>query len=257
MIRADLSFSGSCRFNDLMGVAATCRTKTFLGLLALVALAVTLAAGPASATMHTEKLRRYLCKTTGGGKFVRIPGFQGERIDRRLLPDIAWMVRRYDIFITDGYSTDPVHAANGEHPIGLATDIVPYFSRGGTWNEIGDLAHWAEPEQDHPRMPFRWVGWNGDAGHGRGNHLHLSWSHSPTEPRVPARVVYTRFCPNVPGTSSHHHRHDRSSGSGGTPARDGGGGSGGIGPNTVERRAELSGKVQRHAIAPAVPETGE
>ena len=26
--------------------------------------------------------------------------------------------------------------------------------------------------------PFRWVGYEGDAGHGCGNHLHLSWNHS-------------------------------------------------------------------------------
>ena len=26
--------------------------------------------------------------------------------------------------------------------------------------------------------PFRWVGYDGDAGHGCGNHLHLSWNHA-------------------------------------------------------------------------------
>ena len=46
------------------------------------------------------------------------------------------MKRRYDIFITDGYSTDPAHARNGEHPIGLATDIVPNREKGGTWRKI-------------------------------------------------------------------------------------------------------------------------
>jgi hypothetical protein len=39
------------------------------------------------------------------------------------------------------------------------------------------------------------VGYNGDIGHGRGHHLHLSWSHSPTEPEDPARTVYTLKCP--------------------------------------------------------------
>ena len=29
-----------------------------------------------------------------------------------------------------------------------------------------------------PRPPFRWVGYDGDAGHGCGNHLHLSWNHA-------------------------------------------------------------------------------
>src|SRR5262249_20420161 len=39
-------------------------------------------------------------------------------------------------------------------------------------------ALWAEPVQDKPRPPFRWVGYDGDAGHGCGHHLHLSWQHA-------------------------------------------------------------------------------
>ena len=134
----------------------------------------------------------------GGGRFVDIPGFPGETIDRRLLADIRWMKRRFDIFITDGYSTDPAHARNGEHPIGLAADIVPNRAKGGTWRKIGALARKTEPRQDHPIPPWRWVGWNGDSGHGRGDHLHLSWMHSETKPKDPARVVYTRKCPEPP-----------------------------------------------------------
>ncbi len=148
--------------------------------------------------MRSRVIDDHLCKTVGGGRFVDIPGFPGEQIDRRLLADIRWMKRRFDIFITDGYSTDPVHARNGEHPIGLATDIVPNRAKGGTWRKIGALARKAEPRQDHPIAPWRWVGWNGDAGHGRGDHLHLSWMHSETEPKDPARVVYTRKCPEPP-----------------------------------------------------------
>jgi hypothetical protein len=141
-----------------------------------------------------------LCQTTGGGAFVPIPGFPGESIDRRLLTDIAWMVQRYKIFITDGYSTSGVHAANGEHPIGLAIDVIPNKAVGGTWRKVTKLARWAEPTQNDPRVPFRWVGYNGDEGHGRGNHLHLSWMHSETKPKHPAEVVYTRFCPDASPT---------------------------------------------------------
>src|SRR4051794_23315797 len=168
--------------------------------LALMALSASPAAG-----MRSKVITPHLCKTVNGGRFVPIPGFPGERIDRRLLPDIRWMKRRFHIFITDGYSRDPVHAGNGEHPIGLATDIVPNFAKGGTWNDVGELAHLAEPRQDRPIMPWRWVGWNGDPGHGRGNHLHLSWSHSPAKPGHPARVVYTRRCP---GTGDHRRSDD-------------------------------------------------
>ena len=146
--------------------------------------------------MKSTRLADGTCATVGGGRIVGIPGFPGERIDRRLLSDIRWLRRRYKIFVTDGYSNDPVHAANGEHPLGLALDIVPDKAAGGTWAEITALARWAEPRQDRPRAPFRWVGYNGDSGHGRGNHLHLSWNHSPSKPGGKARTVYTARCPN-------------------------------------------------------------
>ena len=110
----------------------------------------------------------------------------------RLLDDVEWLERRYKIFITDGYATSG-HAMNGEHPIGLALDIVPNAAAGGSWKKITKLARWAEPQQNQPRAPFRWVGYNGDAGHGRGHHLHLSWMHSETKPKQPAEVVYTRL----------------------------------------------------------------
>ena len=171
----------------------------WLLLTSAVAIVAASFAAPALARMRSTVIAHHLCKTVGGGRFVAIPGFPGERIDRRLLPDIRWMVRRYDIFITDGYSRDSIHAGLGEHPIGLATDIVPNRAAGGTWRKIGRLARLAEPKQNYPIAPWRWVGWNGDPGHGRGNHLHLSWMHSVTKPGDPARVAYTRRCP---GTTS-------------------------------------------------------
>jgi hypothetical protein len=149
--------------------------------------------------MTSTPISSKLCETTGGGKFVKIPGFPGERIDRRLLTDIEWLLEKYKhkFFITDGYSTDPVHARNGEHPIGLALDIIPDYTRTAKWRKVTRLAKWAEPDRDEPRPPFRWVGYNGDAGHGRGDHLHLSWSHSDTKPEEPARTVYTIKCPGT------------------------------------------------------------
>ena len=152
--------------------------------------------------MRSDKINKNLCETTGGGKFVPIPGFPGEKADRRLLTDIKYLRRKYDIFITDGLSKDAVHAANGEHPIGLALDIVPNAAKGGTWKEISRLAKRAEPQQNDPIAPFRWVGYNGDAGHGRGNHLHLSWNHSDTRPGHPAKTVYTLRCPGSGSTAA-------------------------------------------------------
>jgi hypothetical protein len=94
---------------------------------------------------------------------------------------------------------------------------------GGSWGEIGELARLAEPHQNAPIPPWRWVGWNGDAGHGRGNHLHLSWAHSPAKPRHTARVVYTRKCPKTDGQEPQRRRHRHRGSNGGTsPTGDGG-----------------------------------
>lgn len=166
--------------------------KLIAGALAALLIAVPVqAAGGGS----SHRLGKHLCQTTGGGRFVEIPGFDGETIDRRLLRDIAWMRREFKIFIWDGYSTDKVHERRGEHPIGLALDIVPDEEIGGDWGRINDLARWAEPRQNRPRAPFRWVGYRGDRHHGPRDHLHLSWNHSPTRPEHVARVVDTVRCP--------------------------------------------------------------
>lgn len=171
--------------------------KILLSLSAVIAL-VGLSAALAPAKMRSERLGNRLCETTGGGRIVGIPGFPGERIDRRLKRDIALLERKYKIYVTDGFSTDRVHSANGEHPLGLALDIVPDASRGGRWRDIGRLARWAEPKQNQPRAPFRWVGYNGDAGHGRGHHLHLSWGHvGRTRFGKPVRTVFSMLCPGA------------------------------------------------------------
>ena len=198
--------------------------------LALGAFAALVATAPAA--MRSDKINKNLCETTGGGKFVPIPGFPGEKADRRLLTDIKYLRRKYDIFITDGLSKDDVHAANGEHPIGLALDIVPNAAKGGTWKEISRLAKRAEPQQNDPIAPFRWVGYNGDAGHGRGNHLHLSWNHSDTRPGHPAKTVYTLRCPGSGSTGSGGGGGSidgGSTGGGKDDGKDGGGNGGGGG----------------------------
>ena len=196
---------------------------------------------PAQGEMVSTQIGKHLCKTVGGGKFVDIPGFPGERIDRRLLPDVRWMKRNYKIFITDAYALSG-HAPNGEHPIGLAADIVPDRSKGGTWRLIGDLAHRFEPRQNQVRPPMRWVGYNGDPGHGRGDHLHLSWMHSKrTHPGHPVRKVYTRVCPDTP-----------SDGGGGSGSGGGGGDTGGV---PTKREWPGISPEQLANLAPAVPET--
>jgi hypothetical protein len=137
-----------------------------------------------------------IASRTGGGRLVRVPGQTWARLDRRILSDVLYLVRRYHVYIDEGYGTVG-HEPFGEHPLGLAVDIEP--GAGGTWDDVSRLARWAEPRQNQPRAPFRWVGWNGDVNHGHPSickprrgcapHLHLSWSHTPTPPRQRARTV--------------------------------------------------------------------
>lgn len=108
------------------------------------------------------------------GGIVPIPGQPGESIHSSILKDVLRLVNRYKLKITDGFAPTG-HAAGGEHPKGLAIDAIPDFARGGSWGLVSKLAKWAEPTQNSPRSPFRWVGYNGDANHGEGDHIHLSW----------------------------------------------------------------------------------
>jgi hypothetical protein len=143
---------------------------------------------------------------TGGGRFVPIPGEVWARVDRRILPDVLYLIRRYHVQVGDGFATTG-HERLGEHPLGLAVDLYP--GPGGSWRQVARLAKWAEPRQNHTRPPFRWVGWNGDANHGdpqhcrvsRGcpPHLHLSWAHSPGKRLHPVRRVWVFDVRDAPG----------------------------------------------------------
>jgi uncharacterized membrane protein YgcG len=236
--------------------------KVYIAIATVVVLAA-LAPAQASARMQSVELSNKVCQTTGGGRIVRIPGFRGERIDRRLLQDIKFLRRKYKIFITDGYSTDPVHSANGEHPRGLALDIVPNFAAGGNWNDIDRLAEWAEPRQNHPRSPFRWVGYNGDSGHGSGHHLHLSYSHSGAPFGKTAKTIYSVKCPR-PAGGDDGGEPDRDGGDGGNQngggGNDGGGvstggGSGGGGSGGGSGGGIAPRSIDSFQLAPAHPET--
>jgi hypothetical protein len=131
----------------------------------------------------------------GTGKIVPIPAAipheEGDMVDKRILPDLRWIAKHYPIYVTDGYSgplpngehagCNRCHTRGSDHYNGLAVDIVPLNAGGKcdtTWAGITRLALWAEPTQNKPRPPFRWVGYDGNTGHGCGNHLHLSWNHA-------------------------------------------------------------------------------
>ena len=65
-----------------MGRKRTRRAPGWI-VISLAIVAAGVAVLPASAEMESTKLDKHLCKTVHGGKFVPIPGFAGERIDRR------------------------------------------------------------------------------------------------------------------------------------------------------------------------------
>lgn len=112
-------------------------------------------------------------------------------VDRRIVPDLRWIAAHFPIYVTDGYS-GPLpngehvgcrncHVKGSDHYNGLAVDVVPLNGSAkcdAAWRGITRLALWAEPQQNRPAAPFRWVGYNSDAGHGCGDHLHLSWEHA-------------------------------------------------------------------------------
>jgi len=124
-----------------------------------------------------------------------IPHADGAMVDDRILPDLRYIADRWPIYVVEGYAgylpgygqvgCRTCHVADSDHYRGLATDIVPLHWDGAgcdrSWKRITRLALWAEPRQNYPRAPFRWVGYNGDVDHGCGNHLHLSWSYAPTK----------------------------------------------------------------------------
>jgi hypothetical protein len=164
-----------------------------------VAAAIASAALCLAASSPAEPIPSPLRLVSAPGRLVPIPESipheTGDMVDRRILPDLRWISTRFPIFITDGYSgplpsgkhvgCNNCHVKGSDHYNGLAVDIVPRLPSShcdSHWTGITRLAHWAEPVQNKPRPPFRWVGYDGDSGHGCGNHLHLSWNHAVARP---------------------------------------------------------------------------
>jgi hypothetical protein len=152
------------------------------------------------------------------GRFVPIPNDiphqAGSRIDSRLIPNLRWLRKRFPFYVTEGYAgplknvgtvgCPDCHVRGSDHHYGAAVDLVALdFSRSCStrWRPITRLARWAEPRQNAPVSPFRWIGYDGDSGHGCGHHLHLSWNHADGPAfRPPAwiqvfRVTFTGVAP--------------------------------------------------------------
>ena len=198
-----------------MAHAAEKMGRALLALAAMLAICL-LAANSASAGPPATRL------AYAAGEIVPIPAAvpheEGDMVDRRIVPDLRWIAAHFPIYVTDGYSgplpngehvgCGNCHVKGSDHYNGLAVDVVPVHWSAKcdeSWRGITRLAEWAEPVQNQPVPPFRWVGYEGDAGHGCGNHLHLSWEHAPAARFQLAEWVEV-FPTGSPERSPRHHR---------------------------------------------------
>jgi hypothetical protein len=204
-----------------MTTAAEKVRRALLALAAILAICL-LAANSASAGPVSTRI------VEASGEIVPLPAAipheEGDMVDSRIVPDLRWIAQRFPIYVTDGYSgplpngehvgCNNCHVMGSDHYNGLAVDVVPLNGTNGkcdaTWAPITRLALWAEPLQNKPALPFRWVGYDGDAGHGCGNHLHLSWNHAPAARYELAEWVEVFPTGSQPGAEQPRHPRPKS-----------------------------------------------
>ena len=133
-----------------------------------------------------------------------VPG-TGVRCDARIVDDVVFLTTRFGLRVTACFAASG-HALHGEHPLGLAIDVVP---RDDDWTRTAATARsfgWrpacaATGCAGEVRPPMRVVLYNGYPGHGDPSHctppgcaphLHLSWAHGPASPLTPAPWVERR-----------------------------------------------------------------
>ncbi len=102
-----------------------------------------------------------------------------------LVGDMQSLQQQYQLAFGDIWAPEGTHSSGSDHYWGGGADIYP---AAGNWDLVDQLAAWAEPG-GVPRWPFRWVGYDGDANHGRGNHLHLSWLFGAAMGNAVARAM--------------------------------------------------------------------
>jgi hypothetical protein len=138
-----------------------------------------------------------------GRWLAAVPG-AGVRCDARIVDELVALLERFGLTATACFAATG-HAVGGEHPLGLAVDLVP---RDGDWSRTLAAARsfgWSPSCATHGcagvvRAPMRVVLYNGYPGHGDpahcpapgcGAHLHLSWLHGAAAPLTPAPWVAT------------------------------------------------------------------
>jgi hypothetical protein len=215
------TLGGNCDTNGVRGGAyGVCGAVAGRIALVVAAFALLCALGASSAAAGPASTRQVFAP----GEIVPIPAVvpheEGDMVDRRIVPDLRWIAAHYPIYVTDGYSgplpngehagCDECHVKESDHYNGLAVDLVPLNGSAkcdASWRPITRLALWAEPVQNEPAPPFRWVGYDGDAGHGCGNHLHLSWEHAAAPQFQLAEWV--EVFPVGTAATARHPRHER------------------------------------------------
>jgi hypothetical protein len=140
----------------------------------------------------------------GSGWLAPVPGFSGERCDARIVPDVVALTSEFGLQLTACFGGRP-HVVDGEHPLGLAADLVPV---DGDWSRTLRLAEtfgWSPScaaSGCGGRGPFRVILYNGYPGHGdpahsATPHLHLSWQHAPAAPFTRAAWVRVLITPST------------------------------------------------------------
>jgi hypothetical protein len=135
----------------------------------------------------------------GSDWLEQVPGTTVQ-CDRRIVADVVLLISRYHVGVTACYAATG-HEASGEHPLGLAVDLVP--TPPASWGMLEQLARdsgWRPAcastgcaSQTH--TVFRFVGWNNYPGHGdpqhagANAHLHLSWNHGPGRPASSVQIL--------------------------------------------------------------------
>ena len=113
-------------------------------------------------------------------------------VDRRIVPDLRWIAQRFPIYVTDGYSGPAAERRTRRlqplpHPRLRPLQRPRRRPRAAERQRANatpagrrSRASPTGPSRSRTSRvpPFRWVGYDGDAGHGCGNHLHLSWNHA-------------------------------------------------------------------------------
>lgn len=150
---------------------------------------------------------------TGDGRWLAdVPGFPGERCDARIVADVVAITVEFGLRLTDCFGGAP-HETNGEHPLGLAADLVPV---DGDWSRTARTAAafgWAPACAANGcpgRGPLRVVLYNGFPGHGDPAHsgtphLHLSWQHAVAAPfsrAASVRVLLARTGATTAGSEA-------------------------------------------------------